>query len=256
MANYTTDANMVSYWYMEQASGDNALDETANNNDLTAASDGSGPTQSATHKQGSYSADLDISAYERYTITDAALSAGFPGKDSGGGTGSFSIGGWFMLDEAAGVRDLIGKATDGEQMSYQLRINTTPRFYFFMSPSGWNEIGITGGTAVNVAGATWYHVVGVFDTSANYIYLYVNGASDATAVSCTSEVFLGTSDFQVGRFDGHVDEAFIMSRALSSTEVEEIYTYGLTGGPSGRTTKNTRAFPHGIFRGIRRMMGG
>lgn len=258
MANYTIDANMVSYWYMEQATAANAPDGKSAN-ELTKMSDAGGPAQSADHKQGSYSADLTSSAYEYYERLDADLSAGFPGKDSGGGTGSFSIGAWIKpdLNQAHGI---ISKMSNGEEMSYCLYSNGT-NIVFKVTGKGWDwDATITGSTEITDDGTTWYHCVGVFDTDTNYIYLYVNGASDATAVSYTGSIYLGASPFHIGRgngfLDGHIDEAFIMSRALSASEVDEIYTYGLEGGSSGRTTKNTRAFPHGIFRGIRRMMGG
>jgi len=239
MANYKLDANMISYWLMEQATAANAPDGMSAN-ELTKQSDAGGPTRSTDHKEGSYSADLNAGSYDYYSRADANLSAGFPGKDSGGGTGSFSVGAWFMLD--ASDASLIGKDANGEQMSFRLKISSTPKFYFAVSGNGWGETGITGGTTPNVAGATWYHVVGVFDTTTNLLYLYVNGASDATAVSFTGDIYLGDSELRIGRFDGHVDEAFIMSRALSASEVEEIYTYGLEGAPAA-----SAAYPYHIF---------
>jgi len=50
--------------------------------------------------------------------------------------------------------------------------------------------------------------------------------------------------------------------AITSTDAEAIFN-ARDGGTTwretaatGRTTRNTRSFPHGVFRGMRRMMGG
>lgn len=224
--NYTNDANMISYWMMEQATAANATDG-AGNNTLTRFSDGSGPTQSADPQQGSYSGDLNVAWVEGWLLADGSLSASFPGKDVGGSQGSFSLGAWIKMDES-NARRIMGKSGTGDEESYDIRFDAT-NFLFRISANGYSFTTITGGTAITDDGSTWYHVAAVFDTDNNLIYLYLNGSSDAVAVSFTGATMLGTSSFMIGTFDGHIDEAFIMSRALSSVEVAEIYAHGLAG---------------------------
>ena len=227
---YTSDGSMVSYWMLEQASGATAVDGHANSNDLAASSDGSGPTQSADAIQGTYSQDFNSGDSEYFALADASLSAGFPGKETTGSAGSFSVGCWVKID-TDNVMDIISK-DDGNTGSYKLRYNN-PFFIFSVTANGYSATTITDNTAITEDGIVWYHVVGVFDNTNDEIEIFVNGTLNVSAVAYVGLIFLGDIEFRLGKkdaiFDGHIDEAFIMSRDLSAAEVLEIYTSGLAG---------------------------
>ena len=227
---YTSDGSMVSYWMLEQATQSTAVDGHANSNDLAASSDGSGPTQSVDSIQGTYSQDFNSGDYEGFLLADASLSAGFPGKETTGSAGSFSVGCWVKID-IDDVMDIISK-NDGNAGSYELVYNNQ-FFIFTVTPDGYTATTITDDTAITEDGTVWYHVVGVFDNTNDEIEIFVNGTLNVSAVAYVSSIFLGNIDFRLGKkdaiFDGHIDEAFIMSRDLSAAEVLEIYTSGLAG---------------------------
>ncbi len=230
--NFTNDANMISYWMMEQATGADAPDGK-NANNVGHSSDGAGPTQSADPKQGTYSSDLNSADSDFYLLADTSLSAGFPGKNTTGIQTSFSVGAWVKID-ASSAMGIISKSANGEDLSWQLYFDGTNMIFGVThdeTPSGLTTV--TGGTAITDDGSTWYHVVGVFDSTNDLIYVYVNGTSDAAAVAFVGAMNLSASELYIGggggKFDGHIDEVFVMSRVLSATEVLAIYDHGLEG---------------------------
>ena len=237
---YTADAYMISYWMMEQATGAGALDGSATNNDLTAFGDASGPTQSATSQEGTYSCDYESSDEEGHIIADASIAGngtyGFPGSTNASHTSSFSAGAWVRAESAVAYAAVMGKWAE-EDLSWAIRyhaVNTS--WNFLISNDGSAETNINSDTTPTMDGTVWYHVVGVFDDTANLIYIYVNGYSDATAVAHTTALNTNAVSFRVAnteasaKFDGLVDEVFVIARALSAAEVLEIYTSGLDGG--------------------------
>jgi hypothetical protein len=78
---------------------------------------------------------------------------------------------------------------------------------------------------------TWYHLVGVAQNGA--VELYVNGTTDTTYALTnytnsnnllTSSVILGWHDWDDGMyFDGLIDDVRIYDRALSGSEVQQLY---------------------------------
>ena len=89
--------------------------------------------------------------------------------------------------------------------------------------SGW----LTGGT---VNDGNWHFVVGTYDGST--IKLYIDG-SLSTSVSASGSIQTGSNPVEIGTrtaisyyFNGDIDEIGIWSRALSSTEVSELYNSG------------------------------
>jgi len=92
-----------------------------------------------------------------------------------------------------------------------------------------------------ISTSTWYHVVGTFDGSTRKVYINgvnipLNGATTTTgAILTTNEPVLLGQDTIVGNplpasFDGDLDEVMIFNRALSASEVQQLYLGGLNGG--------------------------
>jgi len=228
---YTADGSMEGYWMMEQATGADATDGSGNGNTLTAFSDGSGPTRSADEQEGTYSSDFNSGNTEGFLLADASLSAGFPGKSDVSVPGSFSIGAWFALDVVDQACDGIHKYA-GEDGSYRLRYNG--EFYEFgISSNGTSINYLTIDDTAIVEDGTWYHVVGVYDDTANTVEIFVDGYPGTNAAADTT-MSTGTDNFRLAKqdnaMDGRMDEVFVMSRALGDAEVLEIFTSGLAGG--------------------------
>ncbi len=99
-------------------------------------------------------------------------------------------------------------------------------------------VGAEGTTAYAMADLNWHHVAGVYD-GAN-VYVYIDGVSvDSTPPVLTGtinnfahSVCIGTSGSQCTEnnfFGGLVDDVRIYNRALSSSEIQDLYNYNDSG---------------------------
>jgi hypothetical protein len=80
----------------------------------------------------------------------------------------------------------------------------------------------------------WYHLVGVRDTSAGTLKLYVNGTLAGSTSSCvaptaTGNTVIGRAKYggnQVDFWRGAIDQVHVYDRALTDTEVTQLYSSG------------------------------
>lgn len=98
--------------------------------------------------------------------------------------------------------------------------------------SGLSNVDLNGSTSIN--DGNWHHVAGVFDGSNKY--LYVDGVLDVSAVVTGTiaqndfAVEIGHNSQATDRFwNGLIDEAEVIHRALSSEEIAAIYNAGSAG---------------------------
>lgn len=94
---------------------------------------------------------------------------------------------------------------------------------------------ITSTTALNAS--TWYHIGFTHDASSASLEVYVNGNSEGS-VSTSTSGSRTTADVDVGRWpygpgeywDGLTDDLRFYSKALSDTEVSNLYNMGSIDG--------------------------
>ena len=119
----------------------------------------------------------------------------------------------------------------GTSSSWGLSTYTNKLLFFIRAGSSTKVI--TGGT--NITTGVWRNVTGIWDGS--NIYVYLNGISDATPVSCTSmntttpnmSIASGTNDQYF--LNGNIGCVHVYNRALSSTEV--LHNYNALKGRFG-----------------------
>ena len=237
---FTTDANCVGAWTFEDSeSPDWMADRTANGNNLA---NNLTEQNKVTYKEGA--ASLYGNTYLRYQkITDASLSANFPGKN-GTGNNVFSFCCWvYPTDELRDYNFLASKwhATNAVK-SYNVGINA----------NGANDnvglwIGYNGGaseeqiyhTGVVIASSKWYHVGVTYDgsTRAYRIRVWDDTGSSVTESTGTGAQTMNIEDEEF-RLDnlgssswglvGYLDECVMFNDVLTSDEIDEIRngTYG------------------------------
>jgi hypothetical protein len=145
-------------------------------------------------------------------------------------TGSFSIGFWLKTTQsncATGVwangcglvdGDVTGTTTDfgislvGSKIAFGIGGDTT----------------LTSNKSVN--DGAWHHVVGTWSSTANTMYLYIDGVQDATVASsvgnrvATSNVYIGrTAVSTTGYFNGALDDLKFYEGILSAASVTTLY---------------------------------
>jgi GH25 family lysozyme M1 (1,4-beta-N-acetylmuramidase) len=86
----------------------------------------------------------------------------------------------------------------------------------------------------------WVHVVGIVDAANHVMSLYVNGTLAKQVPYDASSIIAGPFPFQIGSpvqpltggdqegFDGLINEVRVYAKALSSSEVEQLYASGVT----------------------------
>ena len=139
---------------------------------------------------------------------------------------SFSVSAWARAD-TAGSRAVL--SVDGTNVSaFQLQLRSDGKWGFLRQAS--DSTSAATASSVSTAAATlgsWYHLVGVYDSVAATLTLYVNGVSQGAVAYTTG--WKGTGDFIVGRgyyggavnyLDGGVDEvhaySFIIDDAMAA----------------------------------------
>lgn len=234
---YKDDDSLVGFWAMEEASG-TRYDQSVSLNHLT---DNNTVSQSADQKEGTYSADFESGNNEYLNITDA--------NQSGLAlSGEFTICMWIKAESVAASQVLAAKyVTSGDQRSYMAWLilsggSVYPRLN--VSSNGSTYSAVQADTPVSAG--TWVHLAFVYDGSE--LIIYRDAESDCTPTSFSSAVFDSTSEFRLGRhpentwpYDGLMDEVLVFNRALTATQINDIYTNGIRNPPVYDTDVNLRA---------------
>jgi hypothetical protein len=130
-------------------------------------------------------------------------------------------------------RQIITKWDGGvNQRSYVLYIQASGKAAIALSPDGHDNYS-SAFSVSTVPTNQWTHVAGVYDGSV--IKLYFNGVLEGST-PWTQGIFAGTAPLTIGSdlaagyfFDGLIDEPSIYNRALTSTEIQNIYNAGSAG---------------------------
>jgi len=87
---------------------------------------------------------------------------------------------------------------------------------------------------------TWHHIAAIVDDENNEIKIYIDGGFDDSGnihfdiiYKNSNYQFIGTQAGTYRSFDGLIDDVRIYNRALSSSEINELYSAGSSGGGGG-----------------------
>lgn len=223
---FKSDAAVEGLWLLNEVSGDRA-DDSPNANTLTDIN----TVESSTDRiEGTRSADFEASSSEYLRITDGDQA----GLDQ---TGSITVGVWIKIEsEANNFASLMSRwDTGSDDRQYRLfdediGVNDSRATLQLSSNGTSTTIEAVGLTELELA--TWYHVVAVYDST--NIFIYVDGEIDynwsVNPIAFAASLFDGDADFTLGtrsdpglNYDGLMDEAFLMSRALTGAEVKSLF---------------------------------
>jgi hypothetical protein len=240
MANdFSGDPNCVALWKFDN----NALDSKGGN-DLTPVN--SPAYDSGDKKEGTHCIDLEDSSNQYCTIADAALDAGFPGKN-GTSEQSFCICAWIKAESFPTTNTgIITKYVwTGDARSYALIVDTSGNLHFWLGYNGGISVTIlTFDTALSTG--KWYHIALSYDSSDNGMKIRVWDGDAGALLDSNKEGTAGgdmspdTAPLEVGRvnestswcFDGKIDEVVIFDKVLSDNDIDSIragtYSAGVT----------------------------
>ncbi len=226
---------LVGYWKMDEASwsGSSAdvLDASGNSNNGTAGCAGVGCTKPAGAATGKFG---NGGSFDGTQYVDAGTGSSLDI------TGNITVSAWINLSASVDANSydrIISKGEDSSEASgaYAMWINGN-KVEFAIYQSGTKAYSKY--TSTSLSTGTWYHLVGVYDGSMMKIYL--NGVlenSDAASGaidSSANNLYLGArygSPTANRDFNGKLDEVRIYNRALSPTEVSNLYNWA--PGPVG-----------------------
>lgn len=243
--------NLVSYWKLDEASG-NALDAHGSNTLTDNASVGSAAGKINNAR------DFESSTHQYFSIADnAALSTGDI---------DFTFACWVKAESLVNYPVILGKwGTYAGYREFVLYYDTSSfRFQFAVESSGGTLASAVANTFGAASTGTWYFVVGWHDSVNNLVGISIN-AGTADTVSHTLGVRDSTLQFQIGGsnqnvqslfWDGLIDEVGFWKRVLTSQERTDLYNGGSAlsyddfgGASAGPVLRNRLMTPGRIFGG-------
>jgi hypothetical protein len=218
-AGTTLNDSLVAYWNMDAASG-NETDQTGRGNTLVDFN----TVTSAAGKVGT-SRHFASASSERFSIADNA-------DMSLGADQSFTFAAWLWLDTLVGSEGIFTKVVDaGVGDEWELKVNGGGTITLRVANGSSSA---TVGNHFPATGAWIFLVVG-HDAANDLLFYKVNNGSLVTAAwtggtqNTGATVYMGYS-IAASYFNGRMDEAGWWKRALTETEMGELYNSG-----SGKT---------------------
>ena len=222
----TPPFNMVAWWPLDENYGTTSNDIVGSNNGTHIGS----PVPTS----GKVNGALDFGSFGSplsYVEVPDSPSLNF-------GTGDLSIDAWFNN----GIGPIVSKLSNSG-IGYELRSD------IIMStdlPSGTRAliltvVGSEGGLSYYDCGevppAPWSHVAAVIDRGTNTAKCYVNGVLSDTitdsimgsTATAGDSLFIGYNTINSDRYAGIIDEVELFNRALTESEIQDIYNAGAAG---------------------------
>lgn len=152
-------------------------------------------------------------------------------------SGALTVVFWMKKTTSASGRSIMSKYSGG---GWDITVDASTTNIFFEQSFSGNTVflGHTG-SSVFTSG-TWTHVAVTYDgsTNASGAHIYKNGAEVSYSFSnngsgardSDASASLKISDIYDAYYDGLLADVGVFNRVLSTTEINEIYNYGLTGG--------------------------
>lgn len=204
----------VAYWKLDESSG-NAADSVGSN---------TGTNTDVTYDTGKINnAGVFNGSSSKFVLPNLNVS----------GSSARSISCWIKPDVVNSLDTIFASGVSATMNNFDLFIGQSTGSVYLSFNGG--DVG----TGNVLTAGNYYHIVAVFDggvQSLSTCHIYLNGVeqsltqygtSGQTVNTTNSNYAIGTDPVTAGRyFDGQIDEACIFNRALSSTEVTELYNSG------------------------------
>jgi hypothetical protein len=209
---------LVGYWKMDEddwnGTAGEVIDSSGNGNNGTASG-------GATTNVGKFGNGGEFDGSDDYVDT---------GITDNIQNGDFTVSLWMNPNtDGASSGRLVNKDPTGNGWSLSYGDPGNNRLRFFVR--GMDDVSLDTGSIIDIG--NWYHVIGVFDNTNNNRYLYVNGTLEAINMSDTGTPNINSAAIAIAaeaedntiNFDGQIDEVRIYNRALSESEVKDLYLW-------------------------------
>lgn len=224
-----SDGDIEGLWNLNEASG-NAVDLSSNGYTLTDTNTVGSSDDGLMAK----ARDFELSANEKLTIANAS-SANL------NMTGTQTWGCWIKAESIGNYMHIMSKRTADPYIRWLLVDNTNHVDFRLLGLTTTPQIT----SDVKIEAGKWYFIVGVYDSTNSKIKVWVNGIKKEATASGASTANSG--DFYVGGavngedFDGLIQNAFVLSVALTDLQVKRLFAATLYRGQKiRRATTNAK----------------
>lgn len=247
--------NIVSHWKLDETSGTTVAD------DITGAT-GTLIGEGVGYVDGVFGGAID---FTNFTTGDIA---GIVVKDDGSNltpinftSESFTISLWTIVDPTLGEQTQIIKGTNGADAldfdgiavnnanGHRFTIQTKDSELRFAVDDALNktQLGVNIDTlAIPYPTGEWVNIVGVRDRDAAMLYLYLNGDQIGSITDATGDLNIAGQDLVLSNYVtganvtmGPLDDVIIINKALSETEVIELFEYDTPVGIAEKTVSGS-----------------
>lgn len=228
----TLSTNLVSYWELEESSGTRVDSHGSNDlTDINTVGSGVGIQGTAASFVNANTESLIATGGTGFTMTNA---------------GSFSIAGWVKVNTLITNGGIFCRWANTSK-GFLVRTTAAGLVEAFVGDGSTTRSGITATT--DISDGNWHHVAFTWNSSDDRHRLYINGSLEATAGSAqtisqsTAAIELGdnATALSASPWDGLIDEVGVWTKALSGSEITDLYNSGsaipyeaLTGNASRR----------------------
>ena len=215
---------LVGYWRLDENSGTTTGDSSGNG--ITSQTF----TGQTTWTTGKFGPSLTFDGTDDVVrFTEVAP------VDLGATTDSYSISAWINTTTFVGFEAAIAMKNDSSSGAYPyfLNLNNGSDACFKLS-DGTNTP--TACYAPNVNDGVWHHIVGVRDVTGDKVFIYVDGIQAGSVTDTTTATTANNDDVSLGNggsaayglydYTGKIDDVRIYNRAMSSAEIEKLYSWG------------------------------
>jgi concanavalin A-like lectin/glucanase superfamily protein/uncharacterized protein DUF2341 len=218
---------LVGYWKMDETSWDGSADEVIDSSGNANHGIAVGATAPPTTDTGKFGNGGSFDGSEDYVTIDQNF------KNT---LNSFTASQWIKANETDGSRPIYHSLNGEEHYPRAYILDGKIRFQF--RDTDMTTYTITTDDVV-ISPDIWHHVTTLYNANTNKAFIYVNGTLikntkfPATTLNGSSsyDLKIGQSNDLGGAFDGTLDEVRIYNRALTPTEVQDLYNWA--PGPVG-----------------------
>jgi hypothetical protein len=207
--------SLQGWWKLDDGSGTTTIDSSGNGNTGTFVGS---PTWIAGHIG---TGALSFSGSGQYVKV--------PSNSSLNASTSVTVSGWFKSTNT-GWNAIVARITPGPPYpGYWLTTEGTDKLCFIVGSTGFTFYNVCQSSSPYNDG-NWHLAVGVFDGTTQYVYLDGVEVASGTAASgknisnTTSDLWIG-NDATTDPMHGSIDDVRMYNRALTATDVAELYAY-------------------------------
>jgi len=210
-------------WLMNEGSGNTVQDLSGNGNTGTLAS-------AVVWSTGQFGAAAEFNGDENTRIT-------MPDSPAYSGLSQITVSFWMYphsLETADDTKMVVGKANWNDNREWRVRIEQDGNFIWQISNDGndpgTNECSVDASNYLTIG--KWSHIVGTYDGTT--LWLYIDGVQVDTNAGDGGACYDGSAVLAIGAasdlggtapdaYDGLVDDVMIYNRALSASEIQQLY---------------------------------